>query len=249
MRVPAPVRRDQRPDAGELEVWRVRVQPSSAVVDELLHLLDDGERRRAARFHHPADRDRYVLGRATLRRLLCMRLRACNDRLVLGTNAFGKPLLLEPRADLQFNSSHSGDWILHAFHAHAPVGIDVEQVRADFADPHDFASVITSEESLQIVSLPQRHRALTLARVWTRKEAYLKALGEGVSRSPAHISIEVDAAGRPRLSYDRNVPRTLGPWCFQDIAPDAHHAACVVWRSAYEEAARATAPVIRDLGL
>ena len=249
MRASAPAARSAPAAAGELEVWRVRLQHSPAVLDEAMRSLGERERTRAARFRQAADRARYVLGRASLRRLLCLRLRVRNDALVFGENAFGKPFLLEPEAHLQFNSSHSGEWIVHALHAHAPVGIDVEQVRGDFADPRDFASVLASEETLRIASLPQSHRALALARTWARKEAYVKALGEGVSRSPAHISIEVDAKGQPHLAYDRNVPRTTHAWCFRDIPLDADHAACVVWRCGHDEPARAPAPVIRDLGL
>jgi 4'-phosphopantetheinyl transferase len=249
MRSVAPAVRVAPAGAGELEVWRVRLQHSPAALEKGMLSLGERERQRAARYRHSADRSRYVLGRATLRRLLCARLRVPNEALVFGENAFGKPLLLEPSADLQFNSSHSGEWIVHALHTHAPVGLDVEQVRADFADWHHFAGVLTPEEASRIASLPHSHRAVALARTWTRKEAYLKALGQGISRSPARISIEVDAAGRPRLSYDRNVPRVENAWRFRDIPIDADHAACVVWRSGDDEPDRTTAPVIRDLGL
>jgi 4'-phosphopantetheinyl transferase len=233
----------------ELEVWRVRVDHAPAALDEGLRLLDDGERQRAARFRHAADRARYVLGRATLRRLLCSRLHARNATLVFTANEFGKPVLLAPGTELQFNSSHSGEWILHAFHTRAPVGVDVEQVRADFADPADFTSALTPEEAVWIASVPQPDRPAALARIWVRMEAYLKALGQGVSRSPAHIRIEAGPAGRPRLSYDRNDPRTADAWSFQDIPLDEDHVACVAWRSGNGETACATAAVIRDMGL
>jgi 4'-phosphopantetheinyl transferase len=227
----------------------VRVDRSPAAIENGERLLDAAERERAASFRHAADRARCVLGRATLRRLLSLRLGVANDTLVFGANSFGKPVLVGPGAGLHFNSSHSGDWILHAFHTRAPVGVDVEQVRPDFAHVGDFAGALSPEEASRIACLPQRDRPIALARTWVRKEAYLKAIGEGIGRSPAHIHIDVDAPGRPRLSYDRNAPRAPGHWSFEDIALDAEHAACVVWRSEHDETAVWPAAVIRDFGL
>jgi 4'-phosphopantetheinyl transferase len=232
------------PPAAGPEVWRVRVAHFAAALKDGLGLLDDAERDRAACFRHAADRTRYVAGRATLRRLLSMRLDVANGRLVLGADAFGKPLLLEPQTGLHFNSSHSGEWVLHAFHPSAPIGIDVEQVRPDFANVSEFAAALSPEEASWISSLPQGDRPIALARTWVRKEAYVKALGEGVSRSPARIRIEADA-GRPRVAYDRNTPRAPDHWSFEDIALDADHAACVVWRSDHDE----KGIVVRDFGL
>ena len=234
-----------RAPACELQVWRVRVDHGPAVLEGSLRILDDHERARATRFRHAADRTRYVLGRASLRRLLAMRLGLSNERLVFGANAFGKPVLTTPGADLHFNSSHSGEWILHAFDALAPVGIDVETVRPDFAGLDDFAAALSPEESLRISRLPKRARPLALAQTWVRKEAYVKAIGEGVSRSPAHICICADAAGTPRLAYDRNAPCTPLPWSFADVAVDANHVACLVYSGHDQAAARAV--VIRDL--
>ena len=230
--------------ACELQVWRVRVDPSPAVLEGALRILDDHERARAARFRSEADRTRYVLGRASLRRLLAMQFGLSNERLAFGANAFGKPVLTTPGAGLHFNSSHSGEWILHAFDALGPVGIDVERVRPDFAALDDFAVALSPEESLRISRLAKPARPRALAQTWVRKEAYLKAIGEGVSRSPAHICICADEAGIPRLAYDRNAPCTPLRWSFADVAVDADHAACLVY-SGHDQAAARVA-VIRD---
>jgi 4'-phosphopantetheinyl transferase len=85
--------------------------------------------------------------------------------------------------------------------------------------------------------------------VWVRKEAYVKALGEGMSRSPAHISIDLDATGERCLSYDRNVPRAPAGWCFQDIDVDAKHVACLVTRSPAGTSQRSRVALIRDFRL
>jgi 4'-phosphopantetheinyl transferase len=211
------------------EVWRVRIDISSAVLDAPLRILSEEERQRAARFRLQADRTRYVLARASLRRLVSMRLAVPNERVVFGANALGKPVLAMPGAGLHFNSSHSGDWILHAFDTHGPVGVDVEKIGPALEKVEDFAIALSPEESLHLSSLPRRDRACALARTWVRKEAYVKAAGEGVARTPARISIGTDARGRPHLLYDRNPAATGSDWSFEDIPVDASHVACVVY--------------------
>jgi 4'-phosphopantetheinyl transferase len=209
-------------------------------------MLDDAERHRATRFRKAADRARYVLGRGSLRRLLAMQLGVSNARLAFGANAFGKPLLIAPTVGLHFNTSHSGEWILHAFDAQSPVGIDVEAVRPELGDLQDFAIALSPEERLTIARLPERDRPLAFARTWVRKEAYLKAIGEGMSRSPARISVGADATGQPCLVYDRNEPPSWLRWSFHDVAVDENHVACLVYDSAADRAALGRVVVVRD---
>jgi 4'-phosphopantetheinyl transferase len=150
---------------------------------------------------------------------------------------------------LHFNSTHSGDWILHAFDTLGPVGIDVEAVRPALADLEDFAPVLSPEECVAIARLPlhTHTRALALARAWVRKEAYVKAIGEGVSRALPRICIAADGGGKPRLRYDSNSPATPFLWSFDEIAVDAEHVACLVYSSGHGPAAAARPVIIRDL--
>jgi 4'-phosphopantetheinyl transferase len=232
--------------SAELHVWRVRVGRSPDALEASLLMLDDAERHRAARFRHAADRARYVLARGSLRRLLATQLGVSNGRLVFGANAFGKPLLIAPNAGLHFNTSHSGEWILHAFDAHGPVGIDVEAIRPELGNMRDFAIAFSPEERLAIARPPERDRPLAFARTWVRKEAYLKAIGEGMSRSPARISVGNDARGQPCLVYDRNAPPTPLHWSFHDVAVDEDHVACLVYASAADPTGLGRAVVVRD---
>jgi 4'-phosphopantetheinyl transferase len=227
------------------QVWRVRIASSPHVYETALRTLDEHERLRAARFRQDADRMRYVLGRASLRRLLSMQLDVPNERLAFGANSFGKPVLLEPLPGLHFNSSHSGEWILHAFDALGPVGIDVEAARPDFAHVDDFAAAFSPEERSELAGVPEQGRAVALARAWVRKEAYVKAIGQGVSRSLLSIRIDAAATGRPCLIYDRN-DDAPSRWSFEDIPVDARHVACLVYREAEGESGRERRLVVND---
>jgi 4'-phosphopantetheinyl transferase len=233
-------------DACKPRVWRVRAACPSVELERHLRALDETERTRAARFRQSDDRVRFVLGRSSLRRLLSWQLGLEADTLVFGANAFGKPFLLSPNRPLHFNSSHSGEWILHAFDKVASVGIDVEAVRPAFARSADFSVALSPEELRRMGELPQKDRARALARTWVSKEAYLKALGEGLSRAPQQIAIRTDPEGKCSLLYDRNVPRAPGEWAFHDIPLDANHVACLVTCSPHRQNAASRVPEIRD---
>lgn len=243
----APVRATEASPAARAgpQVWRVRVDTSPHAYEPALRVLDEHERLRAARFRQDADRMRYVLGRASLRQLLSMQLDVPSERLAFGANSFGKPVLLEPHPGLHFNSSHSGEWILHAFDALAPVGVDVEAVRPDFAHVDEFAAAFSPEERFEMARVPSEDRALALARAWVRKEAYVKAIGEGVSRSLVSIRIGAAATGKPCLVYDRN-EGTPSSWTFEDIPVDALHVACLVYREGEGESGRPRRAVVKD---
>ncbi len=212
------------------EVHTLRVSAETVRFDEHWWRLDDRERQRAARFRTEADRARFVVARSSLRRLLAERLGVDSADIEFGANAFGKPCLLDPRFKLHFNTSHSGDWVLHALDNTAPIGIDVEAVRADLADIAAFESVLSADERASLLAVPATQRAQAFARAWVRKEAYVKAIGEGVSRTLQDICIGVDPSGRPRLRHDRNAGACLEHWCFEDLDLDAQHVACVVYR-------------------
>jgi 4'-phosphopantetheinyl transferase len=229
-----------------LQVWRVRLDRSPGVLEASSRILDDAERQRAARFRTAADRARYVLARASLRRLLASELGVPSERLAFGANAFGKPVLTAPDGSLHFNSSHSGDWIVHASDALGPVGIDIEAVRPELGNVEDFAAALCPEERLRIARLPARDRPLALARTWVRKEAYVKAIGEGLTRSPARINVGTDETGKPCLLYDRNGPSGPQRWTFHDIAVGEHHVACLVYSRGDDAAPAGRAVVIRD---
>jgi 4'-phosphopantetheinyl transferase len=213
--------------ASRPDVWRISLDESPEVVARFLPLLSDGERRRAGRFRQSRDRARYIISRGSLRRLLSSRLDISSERLMLGTSAFGKPFLAMPSISLHFNTSHSGQWILHAFDTLAPLGIDVEQVRPELGNFEDFTHVLSPEECAHVARSPQRHRAAATARIWVRKEAYVKAIGKGVSRSLRQISIDCDRSGKPRLVYDHNAPGTSFRYFLEDIPVDASHVACL----------------------
>lgn len=212
-------------------VTRVQISTESSRFEPHWRNLDPAERLRAGRFRRDADRLRFVIARSSLRQLLGGHLGIAPEAVVFAENPFGKPLLQDALATLHFNTSHSGDWVLLATDTHAPVGIDVEAVRPEMADNEQFQRVLAMEELTLLNAVPSQHRARAFATTWVRKEAYVKALGEGMSRPLQDICITLDTSGQPRLCYDRNAADARERWRFEDIDIDANHVACLVYHS------------------
>lgn len=159
---------------GEVHVWLLRADRP-----EETSLLSRGERLAAARFRMRADRRRYVAARTALR-LLTARYTGADAATLVFTGGSGrKPAVAGGGAE--FNVSHSGDWVALAFARSMAVGIDVEELRA-LAELRDMVRQFFSpRERALIESIPPAARLPEFFRIWTRKEAVLKAAGRGLS--------------------------------------------------------------------
>ncbi|MEV6314468.1 4'-phosphopantetheinyl transferase superfamily protein [Streptomyces sp. NPDC051776] len=217
------------PPPGEgTRVWLVDVAAHAKEAAAQSHVLDDGERERAAAFLRAADRDRYQVAHVALRRLLGgylgrdpAALEFLREPCPGCGKQHGRPAL--PGAPLHFSLSHSGDLVAIAV-ADTPVGIDVEELPA----PHvvtEVASVLHEDEQAEIAAQPGALRPAVFARCWTRKEAYLKGTGIGLAEDLAATLV---GAG----------PEPVDPpgWALADLPLPAelraYAAACAVRRAA-----------------
>jgi 4'-phosphopantetheinyl transferase len=209
-------------------LWTFHMKEQFSLMDRHWRVLDEEERLRAARYRYEVDRSRFVVARATLRRLLGNTLDMPPEAMVFSSNPFGKPELLA-RSALHFNTSHSGDWVLHAFSSSAPVGVDVEAVRDDWADLLASGQVLAPAEADWLASLDEPARPAAFTGLWVRKEAYVKALGEGLSRPLKEICVIPSSAGtHERLSErDHEVPLDALSLC--PIELGTGYSACVAY--------------------
>jgi 4'-phosphopantetheinyl transferase len=150
-------------------------------VDALYETLDPGERQRAARFHFARDRDRFIVGRGTLRALLARYLGGAPARLGFSYGPHGKPALSGEVADVRFNLSHAAGVALYAVAVGREVGIDVEAVRPDFATDQIAERFFSPAERQALRGVEGESRGAAFFACWTRKEAYIKARGQGLS--------------------------------------------------------------------
>lgn len=196
--------------AGELHLWRAALAAADEAVAELERSLSPEERDRAARFRLGAHRRAYVVGRATLRAILARYVGDEPALIELSAGAHGKPFLRG--SGFRFNLSHSGDLALYALTWDAEVGIDVERITDGV--PHEAlaARFFSARESDGLLALAPGDRREAFFNCWARKEAFVKALGTGLSTALADFDVTVGPGEAARLVEVRGSPGEAGRW-------------------------------------
>lgn len=212
----------------EVHVWRTGLDMAPSGLADLRQILSPDERERADRFHFEADRRRAVIGRGYLRLLLGRILDLPPNKLRFEYDEFGKPgLIPKHRLPLQFNVSHSGDLILIAITMGRAVGVDVERIRADL-DPDEIAARFFSADECKILaSLAGPHRYKAFFTCWTRKEAYLKAKGVGLSLPLDQFDVSFLPDEEPRLLATRPDPAEARRWRLRELNVSGDYAAAL----------------------
>ncbi|AUH44681.1 hypothetical protein CXR04_03130 [Streptomyces sp. CMB-StM0423] len=203
---------------GGARVWAFDAGPGA---EPDLSALDDAERRRHASFLRRADRIRYGVAHAELRRLLGELTGTAPAALRFGRRAcprcggpHGRPVLERPAGGPEFSLSHGGALVLVAV-APGPVGVDVEPVKAAPPEPSVVERLHPAERAV-VRTAPEALRSAAFTRLWTRKEAYLKGLGVGLGRA---------------LDAD-DVSTAVPGWHLVDLAPGNGHAGALAVVSA-----------------
>ena len=211
--------RQPRLASGDVDVWSVQLECSPAYVAVLQHTLSDEECNRADRFHFERDQRRFICARGTLRRLLAEYLDAEAHDLTFSYGPNGKPALSGrfERA-LTFNVSHSKELALVAIGRDVEMGVDVEAVRS-IDDADDIASRFFSpRETAQLRALPVLVRTQAFFACWTRKEAYLKALGSGLAKPLDGFDVAF-APGEAAALFVPGDERETARWSIRELAP------------------------------
>ena len=221
---------DRRPARVEVHLLWMDATP-----DELarLHaLLDPSERERAARFRFPRHARRYVVARAALRSLVGARLGLPPADVTLDATERGRPCLVAPRGELDFNLSHSGELAAIALSDGAPVGVDVEQ-RSPRRDLDGVARIgLSDAERAVLYDLPPQERADAFLRAWTRKEAVIKALGLGFAFPLGELTVSL-APGEPaRVLAIRDAEGPPSAWALRALAVPEGYAGALAVRAA-----------------
>lgn len=179
----------------EAHVWSIFWPTFLSHRGVLARLLSSEETIRAERFKFPLDRDRFIVIHGMMRVILGRYARVSPASLRLHTDDNGKPFLPPDDAGLHlfFNLSHSSELGVLAICAVGPVGIDVEKVNEQYAD-EEIARYFSPGEIIALQSLPPESRADGFFHCWTRKEAYLKARGDGLSFPLDQFEVSVAAS-------------------------------------------------------
>lgn len=222
---------------GQVDVWRIGLMRPWQEVTALYELLDPGERSRASMFRAERDRRRFVVARAALRSILGEYAGLEPHRVKLTVRDGGKPILGDcARTVVHFNLSHSGDLALCAI-ADREVGVDLEQLRCHDDMQRVARHFFSAVEVRTLESLSGIARTHFFFRTWVRKEAYLKASGDGLARDTTGFSVtEIGCPVTLHTSKGCKVDDSYNVYDLPDI--DEHFAAVGL-------AAVGSAPAIR----
>jgi len=210
----------------EVHIWRAFLNRPEADVADLSRLLSPDEIERAGKFRFQKDRDHFITARGTLRKILGIYLKTAPDRILFSYNDYGKPAI-SGEAEICFNVSHSRELALFAFTAGAEVGIDIEYIRRDFVFEDIAEKFFSHKETAALRKIPEELKAEGFFACWTCKEAYIKALGHGLSRPLESFSVSFDSDAPDVLLNVENDPLESNRWNLNKLTPISGYAAAV----------------------
>lgn len=205
----------------EVHIWRASLDAPAATVQRLRHTLAVDEVVRAARFAFAHDRDHFIMARGMLRTILGRYLQLRPSHLRFRYNPYGKPALMTgaSREPLSFNLSHSNGMVLYAVTRQRAVGVDLEEVRAEPVCEHISKRFFTANEHDGLIAVPGPHRQAAFFTCWTRKEAYVKARGDGLSHPLDAFEVTVRPGDPPELLRTADDPAERQRWSLADLDP------------------------------
>ncbi len=224
----------------EVHLWLVSLEQAPECVSQFWATLAPDEQARAARFVFEKDRRKFTVARGVLRALLGHYLQAPAATLRFTYNAYGKPALEWPASQpaLCFNLSHSHEMALYAFTYERALGVDIEYMRALVLEDYLLIarSHFSADEYVTLSALPEELRQQAFFNCWTRKEAYIKTRGKGISIPLDTFTVSL-APGEPAaLLASREAPHTVAAWSLSlPTVPPDYAAALMVeghtWRA------------------
>ena len=213
--------------ADEVHLWRANLDDHAA--GSLRSLLSPDEISRADRFHFSKDRNHYTVARALLRRLLGSYVNTSAAELRFSYAEKGKPFLADSELGrVNFNLAHSHEMAVYAFSLDRELGVDLEFIRADFGGEKIAERFFSPHEVdvLKTVSAELKNEAFF--NCWTRKEAYIKARGEGLSLPLDQFDVSLAPGEAAALLRNHKEPGETTRWSMQSVAmPDGYVAALV----------------------
>jgi 4'-phosphopantetheinyl transferase len=205
----------------EVHVWRAQLELALSQGQELRGILTDDELDRANRFSFEIDRQRFIATRGTLRSILSRYITIYPSHLRFHYNQYGKPFLAAEFSAylINFNLSHSGSMALYAITRNMEIGVDVERVRSDF-EYEEIAELFFSANEVAILRMiPTEKKLEAFYNCWTRKEAYIKAQGKGLSLPLDSFDISFAPWEPSILLINKDEPQGSSHWTLLDLKP------------------------------
>ena len=215
--------------SGLVDVWRTKLDLPEAWITRYCDLLSEQERQRAARFRMTAKYNEYVITRGLLRSVLARMLGGHPRQFDFSYGPHGKPDLADRSQDrtVSFNVSHTHGLALVALMPHRALGVDVEMKRENVECAGLAKRFFSGSEAGALLSLPTSQQRQAFFNCWTRKEAFIKAKGQGISLGLDEFDVTLRPGEPPRLLATCWDPQEAARWTLLDLNVGSDYAAAL----------------------
>ncbi|ETW94202.1 MAG: hypothetical protein ETSY1_35910 [Candidatus Entotheonella factor] len=211
----------------DVHVWRASLSVSEPRLADFHAVLADDELARAARFRNPLHGAHYTVGRGVLRMLLSRYLNRLPQDIRFSYSNYGKPFIENAAETLRFNLSHSQDLALYAFTYQREIGIDIEYMRSVSSRDQIAEQFFSPNEVRALRTLPTDQQAIGFFNCWTRKEAYIKAHGEGLSLPLDQFDVTLLPGEPAALLETRVASDHADRWALRALQPGPNYRAAL----------------------
>jgi 4'-phosphopantetheinyl transferase len=220
------------PTLGEsdVHVWCASLDAPASQVRSLQDTLAADELSKAGRYHFQIDRDHFIVARGRLREILGRYLKQAPQKLCFSYGPYGKPALVgnTKKQALHFNVSHSHGMALYAITREREIGVDLERVRPEVMEEKIAEHFFSPREVKQLHNLPENLQTQAFFTCWTRKEAYIKARGEGLQIELDSFDVSITPGEPAALLRSSAGPEETSRWSIYELDAGADYAAALV---------------------
>jgi len=211
---------------GQIHLWSINAVENIDLLDSFLNHLSDDEVSRANKFRFEKDRSVYITAKYLLRTLLGQLLLVDPKKIVFEYSEFDKPFYSNTQK-LEFNVSHSGNQIIIGLAKGLTIGVDIEKVKSDF-DVIDLAENFFSKEEIKALSQTEESEKFqAFYRCWTRKESFIKAVGEGLSYPLDSFAVTMNDHENAKFIKIDNTQEAKRNWHLHSFIPAVGYIAAI----------------------
>ena len=213
----------------EVHVWRANLDQPTSHLQRFREILAPDELDRVERYYFPVDQHRFIAARGSLRSILSNYMNLEPSQIHFRYNPHGKPELVSDSSEtcLRFNLAHSNGVALYAVARGQRVGVDIEYIRADVSLDQIARHCFSTQEYSTFCELPAFFQLEAFYRCWTRKEAYIKAIGQGITFPLRMFDVSLMPSEPALLLGNQVDPQEVFRWSLRELTPAPGYAAAV----------------------